>query len=582
MILQTTGGFSDNSFADEVFPLGSWCSENNLSLMRTASNLNSSSDLDVRRVSEEIIDWLESWVYESLNEIHGVSFAPATWFHSLGTYFRVLVPLLIERYNLVKRSIEQVGCSEFTHVEMNGNEWIPNTRNELQILINSHGWNHYVIGLMCEQMGLTKRSPKEFDEDLLRRPTLMVPPGTHPNRSWKLLPQKICNLISRHSRVVITQTLLPKRMELELCIRNRTLPFFWTDEFQYSNQVDFETRKRLKSALSTTNSVHHIIGSIATSFIPRLYVEDFGRLRKQLHRKLPRHSKFIFTSNLHMASEEFLLWIAEKKQEGSWVSIGQHGGVHCLAREMPAEVAAEIELADTYLAWGKFATQIPRGVSAPILVNVGTPETHNINHPNHSDITIVLDSPYRYPSMPRGMSADRYDYAQSINLILREIGANEGLRIRLRLHRATNEVGDPLLPLLATPANTRIDHGVGSIEDVYMSSRLIITTSIGTTFFQTLHRNIPTVMLINEKGSSLSSWASDELVILREASILFSDEKDLSMHLSKLSNNFETWWQQRETQNARSAFLNTFSISTESDTLFYQKAILPCRSARVQ
>lgn len=578
MILQTTKGFSGGSFTTELFPLGTWCGADDQRPSRTAEDLESDKDVDVPQATIEIVEWLERCTFQALNDLHNVNFTSTTWRHTLGTYFRVLVPLLLERYNLISRSIDQVGCTDYTCVKTEQDQMIPNSRNDLQVLVNSHIWNHHVIGLMCEQLGLVARTTQQFDADLLS--TLDTSsPTTRRNRSnWRSFLQFLSNSISRRSGVLITQTLLPKKTEVALCLRNRTLPYFWTQDFTYSDEIDRRSRDALRSALVTTKSLHAMIGEIAVSLIPRLYIEDFQRHREKAQEKLPRSPKVIFTSHLHMASEEFLLWVAEKKQGGCWVCIGQHGGVHCLADQMPAEVSAEIEIADTYLSWGKFADSIPNGVRSPILVNVGRRPSHDFSPLNKNDITLVLDIPYRYPSMPRGMSCNRFDYAESINLLLEGLGTDKNLAVGLRLHQATSGVSDPILPLIRTTSGVRIDHGVGPINGVYRSSRLIVTTSIGTTFFQTLHRDIPTVMLLKEDCSSLSPWASHELQPLRDASILFSDERDLTNHLNLLDNGFEDWWHQVETQAARKAFLETFSIATTSDVLFYKHAILPAHS----
>lgn len=571
MILQTVSGFSHEEFSEALFPLGTWCAVENLRPELTAADLPGTTDVNVSAAANEIVDVLEAQIYDVMNQIHNVRLSQRFWRHTLGTYFRVLVPQLVHRFNLIARVVAHTNCTSFTFADLDVDSWTPNTRNDLQVLVNSHGWNHIALSSLCEHFGLTPKAPREIRNFNLDIPLLQHEPTQH--AIVKRSVQAICNAVSRKSTTMITQSLLPKSKEVQLSLLLRTLPFFWNERYPYDSSIDHQTRNSLSSAFNSPDSLQQTIGSLAIRNIPRLYVERFHQVRKSLSELLPEYPSAVFTSNLHMASEEFLLWLADAKEHGSKITIGQHGGVHCLAKVVPPEVNAEIDLADNYLAWGDFATQVDRGVRAPTLINFGRATHRRRRTSRKVDVAVILDSPYRYPSIPRGLSADRFDYANLLNSLLHHLDANESLRITLRLHSSHLRFGDALAPLINRKQNLIIDSGDGPIDDLYKVSRTIITTSIGTTFFQTLYLNRPTLMLIDPRFSSLSDWANGVLHPLVESSILFSDEQELSAHFVSEGSDLETWWTSSKVQSAREAFIKTFSSEPHQDLGVYVQTL---------
>lgn len=559
MILWTTPLSSVKNSSDEYFPLGAWCLKDDQSSKITASSLSPMSDLDVEVESKIVVSHLENWVYDTLNRYHDVNLSNDFWKQTLGVFFRVLIPLLIRRHNLIIRAMAHTQCNSFTYVELTKEQWIPNSRAELQQLVNSHGWNNLVFSQLCENLGLLPQV-SETDTELKTVSSVQTSHRhVQQRRTIKLGLQHLSNKLSRRSSTIVTQSLLPIRKELELSLRLRTTPYFWTRNVTDLLVTDWPFRESLKNGLGDVCSFHRTIGSLALANIPRIYIEHFSGVRSRLAKLLPHTPSLVFTSNLHMASEEFLMWVADAKSRGTTVVIGQHGGVHCLAKEVPAEVTAEIDLADKYLGWGDFSTQVNGGLKSPALINLGRRPMRRAKTNFQNDLAIILDSPYRYPSMPRGLSADRFDYARLINSILSVIERGPELNVLLRVHSSHDLVGDPLLPLIDKQHKFVADNGKTSIERLYASTHAIITTSIGTSFFQTLYHNIPTLMLVHPVYSTLSEWAAEVLRPLKNSQIMFDNEVELAQHFLTNQKDLQQWWDSNHVQDARNEFLNTFS-----------------------
>ena len=570
MLLQTSGCIDTGDLPSPSYPLGPWCSQSNDPPCETSLNLPCNSDLDVQEFSEVFIRDLESALYPALNKFHGVELTEDAWKFSVGTYLRVLTPLLVTRYNLVRRTIEQRNCAEFTFLGVKDELVIPSDRSQLQVLINSHLWNQFVLERICLELGL-----KPLKTALLVTPRTsnqrhMTYTNQDRTNSARKCAQKILNAIARRRKSVVIQTMLPSLVEFNVALSTLSVPMFWHGDAPYSTAIDDAARGIILKQVESSDNIHMLFREIVIRTLPKLFVEDFNHIRMRTKSLFPKQPSLVFTSNLHMASDQFLLWLSEARGAKTRVMIGQHGGVHCLARDLPVEASIEFELADRYLAWGEFASQVPRGVKSPALVTRGK----NLQRASRrNSILMILDSPYRYPSMPRGLNANRFQYSAMLNTLLTKEFLNLAQQIIIRQYAGAERFDDSLLELLTTDPKICLDDGTQPIDNLLKESRLVITTSLGTTPFRTIQNNIPTMLLLDPMFSPLSSWAEEEFNRLRSASMLFSDPLDLLNHFRTVSIDIDQWWNSPETQQARQDFVDLFHTQPYEKSAFYIRQI---------
>lgn len=568
MILQTTGGFPVDAFDDELFPLGTWCADGLARPTMTAEDLPSDSDLDVPSESTRLVFALEESLYPALNELHGVDLPTTFWRHTLGVYLRMLVPLLVHRSNLICRARDMRHCSSFTKLDVTSNEVIPDDRPSMLTIVNSHAWNHAVLGELCESLGMTPLRPaspmaiQSTDRSAARK----LHPDSRPLR--KAAIGALSSACARRTDVLITRSMLPSREEFGLSLRMRTLPFYWDDGFTFTPEVNMDARTRLERQLPSEPSIQSTILKLTTKQLPRVFVEDFAQARTFAQQQLPRRPEVVFTANLHQSSDVFLLWLAESQVSGTKVVIAQHGGVHSLCRNVPGDIQSEREMADRYITWGSPTFASPNTVQGPTLVNVGSPRKKRRFDASET-LLIVADSTYRYPSVPRGMNANRFAYAQVLNELIRQLDPDVVSSIIIRPYRGATIWDDPLESLLAADSRVKVDTVFPPIQDLYNSARLVVSTALGTTFFQTLHQNIPTAILLHPEMSPVSDEASAPLLDLKQASILFDDASGLASHLNAVFTNIDEWWENVTTRERIAKFESVLSPSTQSPIDFY-------------
>lgn len=580
MILQTTGGFSKNSFTDELFPLGSWCCDGNQRLLRTAQELSAENDVDVEKESTRLLGIVEESLYPALNSLHRVTFPESYWRHSLGTYLRMLMPLLVRRSNLVRRARDLNGCTHFTKIDIDLDHLVPEDRPSMLSIVNSHAWNQSVLAELCESLGLTPVRPTT--SVTLRTPDRKASRKLHPE-SRSILKRSLASLSNawaRHSSTLITRSMLPTRVEYGLSLGLGTLPYYWNDDFAFTATLDTGAREALAKHVTSASAQDGAILRIAVNQVPRIFIEDYDRARDHGYRELPKTPRIIFTANLHQASDVFLLRISEAKLNGSKIVIAQHGGVHSLCEDVPGDIQSERNLADRYITWGSPTFEAANTSPGPTLVNIGSGGRRRGSTTSES-LLIVADSTYRYPSVPRGMNGDRFAYVSLLNDLIRRLDPGVVERIIVRPYRGGEIWDDPITSLLDHDSRIEVDDKFPPIQDLLDSARLVVSTALGTTFFQTLHQQIPTAILLDRKMSAVCQQARETLSELERASVLFSDTINLASHINSVFMDIGSWWWSASTQESIMKFESVLSPATTVPVSFYRSILRATSSNRI-
>lgn len=572
MILQTTGGFTSSVFTGDLFPLGPWCTSGDSRPLSIADTLGEDCSQGTDSESVRVIEAIEDVLYPSLSKLHQIDLPNSFWRESLGIYLRMLVPLMLRRRDLLIHARDCHGHSQFTQADVDLESIIPKSRQGLLAVVNSHAWNHFVFGELSKTIGLAPIAPSS--SLVLHGPTQVEPRHSlshHPSLH-KQFALRALNALAKRSPVIISRTMLPKRHEVWLALRNLSLPFTWTEDDVPGQPINLDVRSHLSKMVQSQDAIESTVIALCVLLIPRIFIEDFMNAWREGEKRLQRFPQVVFTSNLHLASDVFLIWLARAHAHGTKIVIAQHGGVHSLCKEIPGDLQAERDLADTYITWGFPTFRSSTALQGPTLVNVGVKKRRKCEVSDGS-LLVVLDSTYRYPSVPRGMNGSRFEYASFVNQFLENIDPNRVPRVVIRGYMGAEIYDDPLFPLIHKRDSFTIDDGKCSIQKLFDASRFVIQTSLGTTAFQSFHQQIPTSILLNGELSPLSDASAKEFVGLRNAKIYFDNPSDLAGHVNEVFPNSYQWWKSSAVQESIKQFESIMSPVSARPIRFYNQTI---------
>ena len=572
MIIQTTGGFAPTCFSGQLVPLGPWCTSSDSPPTSIIDDLTNERRTEIDAESDQLVEKLERWLPPALNQIHDVNLPPSFWRESVGIYLRMVVPVVLRRRNLLVHARNNHTCSSFTQVDVDLESIIPNSRQSLLAIVNSHAWNHAVLSDLSSAIGLTPTAPTSAQ--VLRGPTQVEPRHlkARPPKTFRRFITSMSNALARRNSTLIVRTMLPRRLETLLAMRHFTLPFIWTDIDIKRRRFDPDLRSMIVEAVPSTDAVEAAVVRTVIKFIPRIFVEDFSAAWIEGEHQLRNFPKVVFTSNLHLASDVFLIWLARAHASGTKIVIAQHGGVHSLCKEIPGDLHAERDLADTYITWGDPTFTSKRTIAGPTLVNVGVSRRRTSEVAN-GPLLVVLDSTYRYPSVPRGINGSRFEYATFVNQFLENVDPEVVPKVIIRSYRGSELYDDPIDPLIVDRQSHFRDPGIRPIQELFDLSRLVIQTSLGTTLFQSIYQQIPTCILLDDKMSPLSDAATRSFLHLAKSNIYFNNPIDLAQHVNTVFSKSLQWWLGTDVQASVVQFESRMSPRPTRSIQFYDQVL---------
>ena len=161
--------------------------------------------------------------------------------------------------------------------------------------------------------------------------------------------------------------------------------------------------------------------------------------------------------------------------------------------------------------------------------------------------------------MRRGMNGSRMSYLQSIGALLADLDPMPKKVALVRPYRGQEQFDDSHLPYFEQNfPEIKIDSGSTPIKNLWNSSKLVVTTSIGTTYIQTIHRKIPTLIVLDPKSSNLSSRAIPLFENLERAGVYHTSFLSAAKFINSIWSDVDQWWLDPAVQGALDKFMNQF------------------------
>ena len=576
MKLITTGGVPISASEPVVF-LGPWC-ENQEKASAGSWQLDGYATPDKRadleRQSREISESIFPDLASALNELHGQDIPKEFWSRTIKLWLEIFTDVVYQRWDCITEAISTASFTSASQVTTSRSQLTPKTRLELQRLINSHEWNYLIFREILAFLDFPQEEPE---------PGEFVNPSNHlkskhfnPKRGLiKRLASWLNNALARRARYMITQTYLPRKVEIRLAIRLRTLPFKWEDMALDDVEADNELRGRVQIKTSESRDAEQFIRKIISRHIPMLYIEHFQKVSESFTKKtLPSHPTTIFTSNLHMASEQFLMWMSHKALGGTRLVIGQHGGVHGMSKFDSQEFRHEMQIADSYLSWGWPSSTNTSVVPSFALINTQCADFRHEDSKKRKNLLLVTDVSYRYPSLNRGMNGTQSVYLHNLFMLTELLTPTVRDNTCVRLYHEHEYFDNNQKPFW----NSRfpilnVSTGHTPMKQHREQARIVLCTSIGTTYIETIHRNIPTVMFLDPAISPLKAEHAQIFESMKHSGVLHFSAESAAEHINSVWDKVDEWWQSEPVRDSITQFSNLFNQTVNDPISFLQLVI---------
>lgn len=510
--------------------------------------------------TQELCELLLIDISSALNNFHGCSHSERYWNIIIGPWLKSFCNILMFRWLYLKsaRSSFAIDGSSLTIDNKLGSVY-PRDFSEYRKCIVNDTWSQHIYSMIWNSTDFGPDMNGQVETHIPNQPSTVS------------LAQHFSKLPTTTSRrIVIVDSYLPRRSEIELRLLTGSARLRIPRINAPLTQNEPAVRASLSFDRPAVNRLHQISRDLITDQMPSAYVEGYSLLVESTSKlKLPSSPRVIFTANRHFYDDVFNAWVAQATEYGSSYIIGQHGGYYGSSRFRSDAEIHEEQVSDTHLTWGWRYSQ--KQLPGPCLKTVGT----RYRPPTQAKhLLIVCDHMWKYPRSLFHEISENVGYLEYVARCVTGLPANIKGDVLIRLHHAHAETGSSQSEWWQTrdPA-VKVDGGISNMQKLIRKSRVVVSTSNGATFLETLNLNIPTLVTWNSSYVQLRPEALPYFQRLKEVGIFHDNDQSFVDHVTKYWGDIEAWWASDAVQSARLIFCDQFSRVQPHPLLFLRRTL---------
>ena len=280
--------------------------------------------------------------------------------------------------------------------------------------------------------------------------------------------------------------------------------------------------------------------SLIDETIPKVFQKIPMKLKSIKPRRLLIGPKNLFYNEVNK------LKIARHAEAGSKIIGSQHGSMYGTTNINPFLASVEY-VYDGFITWGWENHSEYKCKTIPL----SSPHFNKrVWFKENSILLIGTHSPlfnYRICSVPQ--PADIIDGAKQLAIFISFLNKKSKSNLVYRPYLDNHLCFNTKKFISSIYKNINIEKR--SIKRRLYKAKLVVIDNPGTVLHQRMARNLPTLAFWNENMWGLSKQAEPYFKALREAGILFHNERDAAMKVNEIWNNLSGWWEQPHIQKAR-------------------------------
>jgi putative transferase (TIGR04331 family) len=564
--LVTAHGFKSQQPNDSVVYLGPWCMrqhqksnthEKNMHVLNCAP-ISLEERFKRNNFADDVIEKLLPDIASALNTVHQTQHSLQFWRICLGYWLSIFVDAVYERW-LCASAVNETG--DFYTLEESGQSLssvAPESTLSFNLLAQSSEWNRAVYETILRDFPNVEMVPPPNDG----KGTV---PSVHaePQSQALLLSRAIesfSNALGRFGAYSLCTTYLSRRQEMLLALSLRSFPRYWNSTKRFNN--DSEKRNELRIKDDGESEFDLFVRKILVEQIPKNFVEGFGAISKATQpRRIGRRPKVIFTSNLHLWNDEFSIWAAHQRENGTKLVISQHGGLNGQGLFPTRAEYHEGKISDCHLPWG-WKSESEKTRNIPALINVGKKRFED--QPGAQKLLLITDCTYRYGRKPWVGTMDNDTYIGDLQGFVGELKPDirSNVVVRLHHHSALYDADHAERWRIFDPG-IALDEGEVSMDKLRAQSRLAVCTTLGTSEIEQFGRNFPTLLMLNPLTHPIRSDCRELFSLMKQVGLLHESPKAAAMHIESIWTDTNRWWNQDDVQAVVKQYLARFG--RESD-----------------
>jgi putative transferase (TIGR04331 family) len=485
-----------------------------------------------------------------LNHIHGIKKSERYWRIFVGPWLSTFVMIAFDRWLAIQIAINKNELSKTIGLAGDSQILIPNDLNVFNEIIGSDEWNHFFY------LDILKKSNKIKIEFINIKDKKVNFSKKFKNFNLKLNLYKIISFCASYlfsnNNIVTASTSLPRLNEILLQLRLRQFPQIWLGIKPVCAPIDSDQRN-WKMFLEGNNDFERFVLDVIPKQIPRVYLEGYQKLTYQCQNlKLPKRPKVIFSSNLLWFDTTFIIYTAEKVEQGASLVYCQHGGGYGTSKfHFPEE--HEVRISNLYLTWG-WEYPCKKNITPVGIVKVRGNKIKAIRE----TLLFVTLNQFRYSYRLDSEAMNNYEkyinrsfsFIEQLDseIFSKTLIRNPSLEIGLNLPQRWHDK----FPTI------KVDNGHANIYSLIRNARIVVHTYNQTGFLETLAIGIPALLIVDLNITPIRESATRFYELLKQIKVLHDNPYSAASHINLIWDDIDSWWKSDEVQEGLALFINNY------------------------
>jgi putative transferase (TIGR04331 family) len=499
----------------------------------------------------------------SLNKFHNIDKKKNFWEIIIGPWLMTFCVNIFHKWKISQNFIyDESICTEIDNDTKLVQPYssIENYKRE----INTEHYNQYLFSKIFLFLDQKKISKIEIIQKKNKNITYLSHKNTNKKKSQRFrehlskLMIKIFSQLTKKNEVVILRNYLGFINNLKLNFSLKQLPNTYQHNLNFENLIKNKKRVNLKIFFREDNLLESFLSSEILNHIPEAFLEKFDDIFNKIkNSNLPLCPRKIFVTNF--SYNTFLsFYIAISKENGSRIILGQHGGCYGQYDRHWIE-EFEIGVSDSFLTYGWMSRNnsektVPIGMLKPIDKN------NQFSIKKKKNILFIIRSRSKYISKLDSGTRSNYEFDYLDNTFFLIDNLNKRIKKNSKIRLRDIDLGWAEHPRFKEKfPDIRIDYGTSNIFKLMKNSKIVVSTSLSTSYLETLSMNIPTVIVTNFELEPVRSECKEYLDLLIESKILHLNPNTATTHLNSIYDKVENWWFDQKLQNNIKIFCEKYA-----------------------
>ena len=496
-----------------------------------------------------------------LNNFHGTNNSKRYWEIIIGYWLANSICTLYDRWEVIRCIFENENFEHIKILNIDENNLSVNSSEEFfREKIQSHHWNHLIFFNILKHINLNTKF--EFVKAEKRIEKKSTP--RKKNNFYRIL-DKFLNLIPENKKILLYQSNFVSNLDKIKIFMNTGIIFRQYPEFSPDITQEKFVRKKMNLGLNSENNFENFLDKFITFIMPKSFLESFNDLKTKVN-FIKHDPNIIFTAYGHFYNDFFKIWMAEKMEKGKKIIILTHGG----QVEIDQTFNIQNNIADKSIYWTRDKSFSGNTKQMPpnfLLKNKKFLKTNK----NLGDKLLFLTYEvelYAHRIQDGPLSCSVLKSYRTWEKFIENLNEKQLEKLRVRtgygLFRDDWQIENKFISLLGFKKISR----TRKISQDFKNSKIIIHTSMQTTFLEAMKTGIPSIILLNKDLWNISREMKIFYQKMKLNNIIFTDPQLLNKHLNNIWDNPLKWWNNKTIINLREEYSNLCSLE-KKDNLKY-------------